>query len=221
VKIHYIVEGRGQPVVLIHGLSASIARNWQMPGIVSMLAKDYQVIALDMPGHGESDKPLDESAYGTQMVEDVIRLLDHLKIKKAHIIGYSMGGMIAVKLMAKYPERVLSGVVGGMGWLREGSPGQRFWDRIPEREGGRIPAVCARSLGKLAVSEEELKSIRVPVEILVGDRDPVRRLYVEPLAQVRRDWRVVEIKDAGHLNCVARQQFKDEIKNWLDKNSGH
>jgi pimeloyl-ACP methyl ester carboxylesterase len=116
-----------------------------------------------------------------------------------------------------------------MGWLREGSFMQKVWERMPENQRRRTltgrpsqtPAACAGSLGRLAVSEEEIKSIRVPVEILVGDRDPVKRLFVAPLAQVRRDWKIIEIRDAGHLNCVVRQQFKDEVKNWLDKNSGH
>jgi pimeloyl-ACP methyl ester carboxylesterase len=120
-KLHYIVEGEGKPVVLIHGLYSSARMNWQMPGIVSLLSKKYRVIALDMPGHGESDKPADEDACGLELVEDVVRLLVHLRIQKAHIVGYSMGGMIAVKFMARHQERVLSGVVGGMGWLREGS----------------------------------------------------------------------------------------------------
>src|SRR5262245_45566758 len=100
VKLHYVVEGVGEPAVLIHGLYSSARVNWQMPGIVSLLSKKYQVIALDLPGHGESDKPANEEAYGLEMVEDVARLLDHLKIQKAHIVGYSMGGMIAVKFMS-------------------------------------------------------------------------------------------------------------------------
>jgi len=133
VRLHYIVEGNGQPVVLIHGLHSSIRMNWQMPGVISTLSKNYQVIALDLPGHGESDKPASEAAYGAEMVEDLVRLLDHLNIKRAHIVGYSMGGMIAMKLMAKHQDRVLSGIVGGMGWLREGSALQSFWERIPER----------------------------------------------------------------------------------------
>src|SRR5215468_686286 len=155
VKLHYIVEGEGEPVVLIHGLSASARINWQMPGIVSLLSKKYKVIALDMPGHGESDKPSNDEAYGSEMVEDVARLLDHLKIQKAHIIGYSMGGMIAVKFMARHQERVLSGVVGGMGWLREGSALQKMWERMPGRDGFGTPAACARNLGKLALPESE------------------------------------------------------------------
>src|SRR5215510_12954197 len=130
VKLNYIIEGEGEPVVLIHGLSASARINWQMPGIISMLSKKYQVIALDLPGHGESDKPTNEEAYGSEMVEDVLRLLDHLKIQKAHIAGYSMGGMIAVKFMTMHQDRVLSCVVSGMGWLREGSALQKMWGRM-------------------------------------------------------------------------------------------
>src|SRR5262245_6170015 len=186
VKLHYIVEGEGEPVVLLHGLTSSARINWQMPGIVSMLSKKYQVIALDLPGHGESDKPANEEAYGLNLVEDVVRLLDHLKIEKAHIVGYSMGGMIAVKFMVGHPERVLSGVVGGMGWLREGSLLQRMWGRMQGRIGGSTPPACARSLGKLAVSEAELKEIRLPVVVIVGEHDPVRRLYVFPLRMARK-----------------------------------
>jgi len=217
VQLHYIVEGEGEPVVLIHGLRSSARINWQMPGVVSLLSKKYQVIALDMPGHGESDKPANEEAYGVAMVEDVVRLLDHLKIQKAHIVGYSMGGMIAVKFMATHQERTLSGVVGGMGWLREGSGLQKVWGRMPGIGADSAPSACARSLGKLAVTEAELKGIRVPVIVIVGDRDPIKRLYVAPLRPVRKDWEVIEIEDAGHLNCVVKAQFKEEIAEWLDK----
>jgi len=52
IKLHYIVEGHGAPVVLIHGLNSSVKMNWEAPGIVSSLSRNYQVIAIDMPGHG-------------------------------------------------------------------------------------------------------------------------------------------------------------------------
>lgn len=215
VKIHYRVEGEGPPVVLIHGLHSSATMNWQRPGIVSRLAKDYQVIALDLPGHGESDKPQTPDAYGLQMVEDVARLHDHLKAKRAHIVGYSMGGMVAMKFMTQHQDRVISAIVGGMGWLREGSRLQKAWGRMPARAGSRTPVACIRGLGRLAVTEDELRAIRVPVVILVGDRDPTKRLYVDPLRRVRKDWRVIEIEGAGHLNCIVKPQFKEEIKHWL------
>src|SRR5271156_2930425 len=83
VKIAYSVQGKGEPVVLIHGWLASAGLNWELPGTSAMLAKDFQVIAMDVRGHGQSDKPAKEEEYGEALVEDVVRLLDHLKIKKA------------------------------------------------------------------------------------------------------------------------------------------
>jgi len=219
VSIAYLVAGTGEPVVLIHGLYSSAGVNWEMPGTVKTLASRYQVVALDVRGHGRSGKPQEENAYGLEMVEDVARLMDHLRIGKAHIVGYSMGGMIALKFIAKHPDRAFSGTLGGMGWLREGSALQGFWEMLPGKGGIGTPAACVHSIARLAVAEEALRGIRVPVAVIVGDRDPVKKLYVEPLSRLRADWPVIEIKDAGHLNCIFKEQFKEELKRWLDKNA--
>jgi pimeloyl-ACP methyl ester carboxylesterase len=210
VKIHFLIEGTGEPVVLIHGLDSSARVNWQMPGTIDALARDHQVIAVDLPGYGESDKPADPAAYGEQWVDDVILLLNHLNIRKAHIVGYSMGGMVALKLIAEHPDRVISGTLGGAGWLREDSILQKIWTHMR--------TLGARSITELALTADQLKAIRIPVEILVGDRDPMKKLYVEPLESVRSDWRVIEIEGAGHLNCIFKKQFIDEIEKWLDMN---
>jgi pimeloyl-ACP methyl ester carboxylesterase len=109
------VEGKGEPVVLIHGFAADIQTNWVMPGIFKGLVKDYRVIALDCRGHGKSDKPHEAKQYGKAMMEDVVRLLDHLHIKRAHIVGYSMGGGIALEMLMHHPERILTAAIGGFG----------------------------------------------------------------------------------------------------------
>lgn len=116
VRIHYIMEGKGEPVVLVHGYGVDIEWNWGQPGIIKGLSDRYQVIALDNRGHGRSDKPHDPQAYGLNMVSDVTRLMDHLKIKKAHIVGYSMGGRITTFLLADHPGRIRTATVGGAGW---------------------------------------------------------------------------------------------------------
>jgi pimeloyl-ACP methyl ester carboxylesterase len=221
VKIHYIVEGRGEPVVLIHGLTSSAAINWKLPGVMGELAKDHQVIALDLPGHGRSDKPAAKDAYGEQLVDDIALLLDHLKIRKAHIVGYSLGGMITVKFLVKYPDRVLSATVGGMGWFKEGSELQKVWGGMGKLGKGKLgpPPAFYEAVGQLAVTEQDLKKISVPVKVLVGDRDPVKQLYVTPLTKVRADWPVVEIADSSHFDCIAKPQFRDEIAAWVRKNS--
>jgi pimeloyl-ACP methyl ester carboxylesterase len=135
VKIHFTVEGKGEPVVLIHGFTATGPLNWAAPGVVKALAADYQVITLDARGHGKSGKPHDPKKYGQEMVEDVVRLLDHLKVKKAHVVGYSMGGFITLKLLATHPERVQSATLGGSGWFRLG-----------DKERGSIGEELAKSL---------------------------------------------------------------------------
>jgi pimeloyl-ACP methyl ester carboxylesterase len=215
VKINYSVKGKGEPVILIHGWLASGWINWDLPGISGALAKDHQVIWVDMPAHGGSDKPTRDESYGPELVEHVVRLMDHLKIKKAHIVGYSMGGIITAKLLAKHPDRALSGTLGGMGWLREGSLEQQFF--AGGGKDGKPVGVCFRSLAKLALTEEEIRSIRAPVLILFGDNDLLKKGYVEPLARVRKDWPVIEIKDADHISCILRPQFKEEIQKWLAK----
>lgn len=219
VSLQYTVEGEGPPVILIHGLYSSGQMNWRAPGVTQELAKHFQVITLDVRGHGGSGKPTDESAYGLELVEDVVRLMDHLKIQKAHIVGYSMGGMITMKLLTRHPDRVQSAVVGGMGWLRQGSPPQNVWSQMPERNVLATPPACARSLGALAVSAEEVKAIHVPVSVVVGDRDPVRSMYVVPLQQLRPDWKVTEIGDTGHINCIVKPDFRKAISEWLRSQS--
>jgi pimeloyl-ACP methyl ester carboxylesterase len=219
VKIAYTVRGQGEPVVLVHGWLSSGWLNWDLPGTTRLLAKDHQVIVLDLPAHGLSDKPTKEDAYGPELVEDVIRLLDHLKIRKAHVVGYSMGGIITAKLAATHPDRVLSATLGGMGWLREGSLEQKLF--AGGGKDGKPVGLCFRSLAKLALTEEEVKSIHVPVRILFGDRDGLQAGYVERLKRLRPDWRVIEIKDADHISCIAKPQFQVEIQKWLEEQAKH
>ncbi|HVW01545.1 MAG TPA: alpha/beta hydrolase [Planctomycetaceae bacterium] len=220
VKIAYSIRGHGEPVVLIHGWLASAGLNWDLPGTTALLAKDFRVITLDVRGHGKSDKPTDEEAYGLELAADVIRLLDHLKIKQAHIVGYSMGGIIAGNLLANHPDRCLSGTLGGMGWLQEGGLGQRFFAQIGRNDpNAKALTICGRSLAKLAITRDQLKGIRVPVVVIVGDEDrPILRLYVDPLKSARPDWKVVEIEGANHISCILKPRFREEIAEWLKQN---
>lgn len=132
VKIHYIVEGEGEPVVLVHGFTASIGAQWGLPGILNKLNKDYQVIALDNRGHGKSDKPHDTKQYGPEMVNDVIRLMDHLKIPKAHVVGYSMGGFMTNYLVVTHPERVITATLGGAGWSKADDARMSFINELAD-----------------------------------------------------------------------------------------
>ena len=126
VRIRYIVEGEGEPVLLIHGFAANLHWQWVSPGLVKTLAKNYQVIAFDNRGHGLSGAPHEADQYGVKMVEDAVRLLDHLKIERAHVVGYSMGAFITNKLLATHPERVITATLGGGGWARADDERREF-----------------------------------------------------------------------------------------------
>jgi len=114
IKIHYMQLGdSGSYVVLIHGYTGSAEGNWFRNGIAAALAVNHRVVALDCRNHGRSDKP---QLNGPGKAEDVIELMDHLKIQKAHIHGYSMGGSITGQLLAAHPERFITAAFGGSGF---------------------------------------------------------------------------------------------------------
>ena len=125
VKIRYVTAGAGEPVVLIHGWMADSSMWGRDPSGNTKLntagASGFQLIALDCRGHGQSDKPHDPKMYGPEMAADVVRLLDHLQIKKAHLVGYSSGAFIAGKVAATHPKRVLSVVYAGQAPLVAGT----------------------------------------------------------------------------------------------------
>ena len=105
VKIRYVTEGKGVPIVFIHGwMGDSTTWGRDKAGNTKLNTTDaagFQLIALDCRGHGKSDKPHEPEKYGAEMAADVVRLLDHLKLEKAHLIGYSMGAFIAGKVAAE------------------------------------------------------------------------------------------------------------------------
>jgi pimeloyl-ACP methyl ester carboxylesterase len=113
VKIHYLTAGNsGSWVVLIHGYTDSAQRMWFSTGIAPALAKSHRVVAIDNRNHGQSDKP---QPGGTGRALDVVELMDHLKIQRAHIHGYSMGGGITGQLLALIPDRFITAGFGGSG----------------------------------------------------------------------------------------------------------
>ncbi len=174
VKIHFVEKGQGDPVVLIHGFAASHQMNWVLPGILDRLAEDYRVIALDNRGHGQSDKPHERSAYGLHMVDDVIRLMDHLDIPRAHVVGYSMGGFITTRLITRHPDRVASAVIGAAGWNEHPEPRFALLDAIGdslESGNGLIPLMQAlQPTDQPKVPTEQLQATS---QLIMAVNDPL------------------------------------------------
>jgi pimeloyl-ACP methyl ester carboxylesterase len=207
VRIHYWVQGSGEPVVLVHAWLSNAESNWIKPGTMAQLANNHhQVVALDLAGYGQSDAPDNPEAYGNAWVEQIYQLLDHLHIPQAHMVGYSMGSLIALKFIVEHPDRALSGLLGGMGYLEAGGKNQRTWMSMPR--------VQSRGAAELALTAAEVNSVHIPVEIVIGSRDPAMQSYVAPLLSVRSDWPVVKIPGTGHIGTVIAQAFRDEVVRW-------
>ena len=107
VQIRYVEEGQGDPVLLIHGFGVSLDR-WVAGGVLPNLAPDHRVVAFDVRGHGKSGKPPDRDGYGREIPRDAIRLLDHLGIRRAHVVGHSMGARLTAHLLATHSDRFVT-----------------------------------------------------------------------------------------------------------------
>src|SRR5687767_4809624 len=126
VRIRFIERGAGEPVVLVHSYAGDLQSEWIATGVLDALAASYRVIAFDVRGHGESDKPHDPKAYGAETAWDIVRLLDHLGIDKAHIVGYSAGAHAVAQLLTLAPQRFISAALGG-------ASGRRAWTAEDDR----------------------------------------------------------------------------------------
>lgn len=226
VKIHYLEKGEaGTPVILIHGFTGSAEGNWFSNGVADVLSERHRVIALDVRGHGRSDKPHDPAMYGDRMWRDVIELMDHLGIRRAHVHGYSMGGGITAQLLARHPERLLSVSFGGSG-IRETDP--RWIERLPRDAEGRDPAEAEAS-SRLRASplrdDEALEAIgagrrersRVDIDLTKVDL-PVLSIngeYDAPIAKTQRmqrelrDFKSVVLPGKSHLTAIMAGYIPD------------
>ena len=122
VRIRYVEQGSGEAIILLHGDGGSL-NGWIDSDVLPNLAQHYRVIAFDARGSGKSGKPHEVKAYGREMGLDVVRLLDHLGIRRAHIVGQSMGAHVIAQLMTTHPERfitaTLSAAAGRFQWPEE------------------------------------------------------------------------------------------------------
>ncbi len=116
VEISYEVVGEGPPVLLLHGFASDARTNWVRTGVVdALVAGGFQATMYDARGHGKSGKPHYPSAYAASvMLDDARGLIDHLGYPGIHVVGYSMGAKMAIRLASGDP-RVTRAVLGGLG----------------------------------------------------------------------------------------------------------
>jgi pimeloyl-ACP methyl ester carboxylesterase len=240
VEIAYLDEGEGDPIVLVHGFASSKTVNWVYPTWVSELRKNgYRVIALDNRGHGDSEKLYDSESYHIGiMAGDITALMDHLKIERADIMGYSLGGRMTAWLAHRVPQRLRSAILGGiaMGLIEGGGPGENvakaleadaledvadpigrtfraFADQT--RSDRRALAACLRGSRRL-MTREEAADIKVPVLIAVGTEDEIAGSTSE-LGKIIPGSKVLDIPNRDHMRAVGDKVYKTGVLEFLSQ----
>lgn len=238
VEIAFDDVGQGEPVLLIHGFASNGRVNWVDTGWVkTLLDGGFRVITMDNRGHGESEKLYNPDLYSAaEMAEDARRLLDHLEIPRAHVMGYSMGARIAAFLTITHPSRVgaavfaglasrmITGVGGGpeiakaleaASLLDVTDVSARTFRVFAEQTRGDLKALaaCIRS-SRVKITVEMLATIKTPVLVVVGEKDDVAG-EIGPLLAAIPGATGVTLPRRNHMNAVGDRQYKEAVLTFL------
>jgi len=187
-RIYYEVQGKGTPVILVHGFM-NTGNNWKRTLLFDTLLKsDFKVITLDMRGNGRSDKPHTDAAYANDAeAKDIMQLADLLHLESYNAVGYSRGSIITARLLV-LDKRVAKAVIGGMGeqftnpeWPRR----IQFYhalaaDTVTElhdmvqnakKNGLDVQALAYQQKEQPTTSAAELSRVHISVAIICGDKD--------------------------------------------------
>jgi pimeloyl-ACP methyl ester carboxylesterase len=240
VEIAYLDEGEGEPIVLVHGFASNKQINWVNPGWVSTLMRaGRRVIALDNRGHGKSSKLTDPAAYHSAiMAEDVTALLDHLRLERADVMGYSMGARITAFLAVNSPARVRAIILGGLGIkLVEGvglpesiadalearsladveDPIGRLFRAFAEQTQSDLRALAACLRGsRQTLTSEQVAGIGVPALVAVGTLDPIAG-SAQALASLIPGARALDIPGRDHMTAVGDKAYKTGVLEFLNQ----
>jgi pimeloyl-ACP methyl ester carboxylesterase len=242
VRIAYVdvrpETGAGDPILLIHGFASNHAVNWVNTLWVKTLTRaGYRVIALDNRGHGESEKLYrPEDYHSSVMAADAVRLLDHLGIERADVMGYSMGARITAHVALEAPARVRSVLLGGLGiHLVEGvglplgiadamevsslaeltDPQQRMFRAFAEQTKSdlRVLAACIRG-SRQTLSVDDVRRIALPTLVSVGTADTVAGSGPQ-LAALFPHGRALDIPGRDHNLAVGDKVHKEGVLAFL------
>jgi pimeloyl-ACP methyl ester carboxylesterase len=240
VEIAYLDEGEGDPIILVHGFASSKNVNWVYPTWVSDLKKSgRRVIAFDNRGHGDSSKLYDSAEYEiTIMASDIAALMDHLRLDRADVMGYSLGSRMTAMLARSEPHRFRSAILGGIGigLIEGGGPGENVakaleadsLDEVTDpvgrtfrafadqtRSDRKALAACMRGSRGL-MTKEEAAEIAVPVLIAVGTSDEIAG-SAHALSEIIRGSEVLDIPRRDHMRAVGDKVYKEGVLDFLSR----
>jgi pimeloyl-ACP methyl ester carboxylesterase len=180
-RIHYELAGSGPALMLQHGTGGSLEM-WKARGFAERLRDRFQLVLVDSRGHGKSDKPDAQPAYALpHRAADLVAILDHAGIDRAHYWGYSMGGWIGYGMLQHQPGRFDSAILGGFGPvpdpyfgrnpadLARGSVERREVDDPTEYE--RLRAIFSETASFQDV-QDVVRAIQMPLLLYSGTEDP-------------------------------------------------
>ncbi|MGO4734946.1 alpha/beta fold hydrolase [Bosea sp. 2KB_26] len=229
---------RGESIILVHGFASSHMVNWVNTQWTKTLTHaGYRVVALDNRGHGQSDKPHEAEAYSSHiMAEDVRRLMDHLEIARADVMGYSMGARISAHLALAHPQRLRSLLLGGLGiHLVEGvglplgiadameapsldvlsDPMQRMFRAFADANKSDLKALAACIRGsRQTLTPAEVGRIVMPTLVSVGTKDDVAGSGQE-LAALIPNAEAFAIEGRDHNLAVGDKTHKQAVLDFL------
>jgi pimeloyl-ACP methyl ester carboxylesterase len=204
LKMYYEIHGSGEPVVLLHGAFMTITNNWT--GWIDELSKTRKVIAVEMQGHGRT-ADIDRDISSANLADDVAALLDQLKIPRADLIGYSMGGGVAMQCAIRHPDKVrkvviISSTFRSDGMVKEahgaiqnltaeafkGSPIEAEYKKLsptPDDFPNFVQRIVATFSKGYDFGADKLKATTTPMFFIHGDADGVRLAHVAEMFRLK------------------------------------
>ncbi len=191
LHMYYEIHGAGRPLILVHG---GLASGEMFEPILPALGEHHQVITVDLQGHGRTadiDRPIDPKL----MADDIAALIDHLGLDRPDLVGYSLGGGVALQTAVKYPEKIRRLVVASV-YLRpdavdpairaqqgqltaeavefmKGTPMYELFQRVAPRpeDFPRLLAKLGEAMAEDFDATEDVRRLQVPTLIVAADAD--------------------------------------------------